>query len=1627
MAFNDDIKKIITARQKLDATAEKLYNDRIEVQRNLQPDTLASVQEKLSNSAKQHLTARKVLQESIAQLYAGRDQRAMTKELDAAVPFLMLPIRIETRFVTIPPPSPTARSVQQLWVRIYPDDIHVHSHEARLTEAEITEGQRYWLSLLAANRLTGTAVTDAKRAAWTLLTDRRGPHRAQWVARQTMPSNWKPDLNAPDESLVFPKLDPKTHDWTLAPRTQLLPDRFTAVLYRNNQIAAEQTGALIPDTLFLGPDPFKGEQAFKKDALKNIQFDEDFAWMADFDQAVANGMGLKIPVTPAMLNNGQIDRLVVMGLMHSADPAQSAEMTEQMFVNHRFSFKGLSFVPQGTPTNNTEDGDSGYTRNEDMLPLGYYEGTPAVLNVLSEGARTANLLGIDPAVFSEVRNANMSEDRLARAVNTALYPATIGYYFDALMEPVVKDGPQKSLRSFFNSYVTARGPLPALRVGDQPYGILLTSNLNAWTEANNAFFTGLAQTLRGLQSKWNSIATAKAVHVGMSGDPSAALLRILSLQAGSVDFKQRLGNLPDYSLTVSSIDAAGLTNSIKTKQQQIVDFLKTLGFNPEADDNFYPFISNMVFYKHLYPVPQQNLVDQKPTGETRFLDKSFGTNQNYIEWLAAVATLDALEKQEMGRATPPTSLLYLLLRHALIQELQRKTTDFYRVSDYTVKSGVFAKSLVNFQPSKPDLSAWELMRGVPKTLDARKFTIAEPLANFFLKASPKTTEGEGIAELRFSLKVLAGMSTAQLERYLSDHLDLCSYRLDAWQTGLFHRRLAMRRSNGPKGLYIGAFGWVENLRPESRAEVSPNTIPAALRPENNAPAFKLGGNAGFIHTPSLNHAAASGLLLAGYHNHANRATPGTFAVNLSSERVRRGMALLEGIRNGQMLETLLGYQFERALHDITTDTQGATNLNQYILAFRYKFPVQHQSIPQRGAPEVQEAFTAYPVVNGYKLIGIKDADFNALVANVQHRSLIKKEIDRLKDSLDAANDLLLSESAFHITQGNAERTAAVLNAQRNAETPPDIEVIDTPRGTHFIYTNRVSLHFSAKTNGASNDWTSVDSPRSLMEPGLNQWLGAVIGSPENIICEAAVDAEAEENRHPASVTLHDLRIQPIDFVYTMGGDIQAGATELEARVAQAYRKNMSIGDQTPVRIRFDVGVSAGLKSFAAVFPLARALRNLITTSRPASARDFMPQSKEVSQLGAAIYGWDIAELQKRVEIAQGLLSDLLTAIDAEAPNEQPKDDNNPANFGALFARCAAEGGAPLLLAQLPLTQAAAERLQRFMRDAAEFGVSTAFPDFYNQLTRQSEVEILTKSADLWKTLVRKRDLAAAKLTAAGVEADLNQQCLRLTEAGKALLGDEFNVIPRFTYHHPDEVKASLQDRKQLMSHADGLAKRSDAGSATLEGWLQSTARVRQGMDRLEKVRMLTEALDGPALDLSPAQLPYRKTDSWLGVEFPAIDPATGKKFQLQNDTLTFAMFGDELDKTAGLQAALIVDDWTETIPVDKEITGLAYHYNQPNAAPPQSMLLAVEPTGGARWDWDVLLGILNDTLQRAKTRAVEPVHLLEDNALDVLLPMTIASFDLQGNNPSLDYAVTNPKFLATVKNSAFDLYKPWNP
>ncbi len=88
-------------------------------------------------------------------------------------PIALLPVKLETKFIG-----------QDLWIRIFPDQIFVKSHEKALTPDEVSDGQTYWLAYNSADGLI-----SAQQEAWRKLCVKYGVNRAAWIISQLFPTN----------------------------------------------------------------------------------------------------------------------------------------------------------------------------------------------------------------------------------------------------------------------------------------------------------------------------------------------------------------------------------------------------------------------------------------------------------------------------------------------------------------------------------------------------------------------------------------------------------------------------------------------------------------------------------------------------------------------------------------------------------------------------------------------------------------------------------------------------------------------------------------------------------------------------------------------------------------------------------------------------------------------------------------------------------------------------------------------------------------------------------------------------------------------------------------------------------------------------------------------------------------------------------------------------------------------------------------------------------------------------------------------------------------------------------------------------------------------------------------------
>jgi hypothetical protein len=144
------------------------------------------------------------------------------------------------------------------------------------------------------------------------------------------------------------------------------------------------------------------------------------------------------------------------------------------------------------------------------------------------------------------------------------------------------------------------------------------------------------------------------------------------------------------------------------------------------------------------------------------------------------------------------------------------------------------------------------------------------------------------------------------------------------------------RNATPEGIHVGAFGWVEDLRPDATHPVKTG-VPDVLDGASQEPVHLDPENQGFIHAPSLNHAVTASILRSGYLSEAAQPDiESRMAVNLSSRRVRVAADVMASVRMGNDLGSVLGYRFERHLHD-SFAADGVT-LDDLIEPFRRAYP-----------------------------------------------------------------------------------------------------------------------------------------------------------------------------------------------------------------------------------------------------------------------------------------------------------------------------------------------------------------------------------------------------------------------------------------------------------------------------------------------------------------------------------------------------------------------------------------------------------------------------------------------------------------------------------------------------------------
>jgi len=185
----------------------------------------------------------------------------------------------------------------------------------------------------------------------------------------------------------------------------------------------------------------------------------------------------------------------------------------------------------------------------------------------------------------------------------------------------------------------------------------------------------------------------------------------------------------------------------------------------------------------------------------------------------------------------------------------------------------------------------------------------------------------------------------------------------------------------------------------------------------------------------------------------------------------------------------------------------------------------------------------------------------------------------------------------------------------------------------------------------------------------------------------------------------------------------------------------------------------------------------------------------------------------------------------------------------------------------------------------------------------------------------------------------------------------------------------------------------------IDEWFYGAARVRQPLRYWETALMLSSAFGLTPPPLTPIQFPFAAGEPWRALEFP-------DKPALTSDRLLYTCLYSQAFNPAARQCGVLVDEWTEVIPATSRDTAITFNYARPDNEPPQAMLLVVSASNTGSWQWADLVAALNETLDLAKKRAVEPAFL-DATAYTRFLPATVSASTSYGINIATTFTVAN--------------------
>ncbi len=1407
--------------------------------------------------------------------------------LDPSYPIIFFPIRIETKYAN------SANGGRKLRLRFYPDQISINNFDPRLTRKEVKDARDYWRAIID----NGTSHRDS---AWIKLANQYGLPRAAYITKAVI--NYDPDSQADPVTPSFKtdaEIPQREEDDNLVARCSLLPSRFRVYGKFNDPAlkVIHGRGERIPELLQI--DPFQ-----------NID-SEAGKWVTDFKVALEKGMAIELSLTEQQYNSG-FKYIIAYGVRDrkAHTPERTKQEIENLFTAHRYN-TGLRLLKQGTPTNlvkerpKERDGQAFFSphhpshsdaityRSVEFEALDKEQQGQIVLHK-SDGRILERLLGLDN-IADGLLNANNNDQLTAACMSSALWPAVLGYFMDRFAN--IEGLNVRSFQNHFVKYVSAQGRVPPICVGKTPYGILPVTILSNWedkellagTDHIRSFFVGLKNRWRRFVENVPTVMrNDDDSNSNSNGDPSSEnnLINILSMEAVSHTYNVRgfrsINYISDFIHEILQKPTQS-SEDLVVKNELLLNILLKLTFE---------FIPDGAL-KGLYDITPGRGISQ--------IDFRMVSPQKEGEE----------EDEEEVDDSPPEYI------EKMYNDIKGTDRNFLKTTKDQMK-------ITGIGPSDFDPLLLRLLRYSASLLG-------------------KKDDQEEIEKFVESLEILRNLKPDRLKTLMLQTLDLVSYRLDAWICSFANQRLDHLRETKEKGLYAGAFGWIENLMPRAESQTS---------------------EGGYIQAPSYVHAAASAVLRNGYLIHANdREKKDLFKINLNSERTKDALELINGIQNTPLPE-LLGYKLERRLHD--------TKIDYLIDEFRKHFPLnkddlkklehaieqrQERIVPRNvtdglavfknwkrlvdsissfDAGEIKEFMKRDSHVPGWQAFFIEiskkyAADQEEKILNLINQ--LKPELNFLLDKMDGLSDLCIAESVFQAVGGNFSRSGAVLDGMSGDGQIPTPEISMTPR-TGPRQTQRIALAFEVEPlenlilRGTDNNipWTS---PRKLAEPNVNDLLKTYIGD-----VSFWIDFKDESGTVTTTkeLSLKELDLEAIDLLYIENSELDArlhyfaksrGFTNYYIRYEQKDLAPEQIEKRSLVDLQF----------------LIKALRQTMIQGRPFGISDLIPPNQSIQ---------NELLLHTVREIFQRYYDLILLLLQTLDELRSAKSDVTEAG---------------IVKKRLALIKAG------FF--ASEFAVPVS-PEG-NILESQEELD-------------RKIDVAMKELTSRLPHQDdqggkLLQWKSMLEREGEAAflesIVNELSGEPQNKRKYLKTIDLLIEQMRKILNinsfliaspftiSSDTKLKTSSEINSKVSKWIQKTSYVRPQMKLLDEIITYNQIFASSYFTYFCDEGKFMQSAEILEKQKEHVNPVSL--------VLVISIKAGEQDNTNFPRnlAAIVTDEWTDKIVSKEQDTHIAYHYNAPNAEAPQCLLLAVSPNDQHKWDRESIRRVILDTLELAKLRAVD--------------------------------------------------------